>query len=876
MALAAFDANEDGVPDVAVANGGVPGISVLLGDGTASFGSRADFTFGYYPRSIVAADFNADDHVDCVLAHGTYGYPYTLGTLTIALSTGTGSFGTPVSFGGASDYSWVVAGDLDGDGALDIAATQAGSGRVAIFMGKGNGTFEAGALLATNPNPSCVAVDDVDSDGALDLVVSHFDYYNGTISVLIGNGDGTFQPKVDYAVGSAPTYTTLHDLNGDGKLDVIVSNSGVASHSVTVLLGAGDGTFGDRRDLVLAGIPQGITVGDFDQDAHPDLAVSAGNVVLMFRGLGDGTFAPGQEFPSPRGSIGSVALDADNDGRLDLLVAGHIPGALGVLLGNGDGTFGTAPRYASLAGPFSPNVVDMDGDVHLDVVVSHYGGNPGQARQGSVLRGLGDGSLGAPLEFTIGPTPGSVAAADFTGDGKPDVAAIDYQGVSLLVGTGGGTLSPPQPLLALPNASFVTAADVNRDSKVDLIMGAFPSDTARVTVLLGDGQGGFGPRLDLETPSATPDAAIADVTQDGVPDLITLNPAGSTVQIFSGYGNGGFELSGEYGVGTEAREIAVADFNGDAIPDLAVANSYSYPLSTVTVLLGQGSGLFGAGVTLPAGSGPGRIVTLDFDGNGTADLVTANADANTISVFSGLGNGQFAPRVDLGVGPVPVGLAVGDMDEDGRPDLVVTASTIWVLQNRTAEVTTAANLATMSAEAEPNLVRIRWYVRRDPGTESHVDRRTTETDWEFLGTPQAGAGPILTFEDRTVVGGSKYGYRLVVQGSRGLESIETWIEVPAGATTPSVPHLEPIHPNPISDYGALTYSLPAPGRVRLSVFDLRGRLVRTVIDRFEPANSRTVVWDGRDGRGRSVSSGAYFARLEAGGAVLVRKIVVMR
>ena len=699
---------------------------------------------GYYSRGVATGDFNGDGYPDLAVAsacnyieYDQAECPMTGGTdygqVTILLGKGDGTFQPPVVYPitGQFNTEYVATGDFNGDGILDLVTSNSCydsscDGSVTILFGNGDGTFRAPENMGTGAqNGGEVVVRDFNNDGKLDFAVVSYtgNCSDSVFTVFINQGGGNFQVvnsanngicgEVYYSMDAA-------DFNGDGIMDLAMSGQNPeGSLGVRIWLGNGDGTFNGGGFYASGGgaNPNNVTARDVNGDGIADLVVgnscasdtcAHGSVSVLLNLGNGGGFATAVEYPTGPNTLDPVVGDLNNDGLLDI-IAGNSDGTASVLLNQGGGTFSAALPYSiGLDYPDIGVVADFNQDGNIDIAFVDQCGDPscvGRAGTVSVALGAGDGTFPEFQANSGGEYAVSVAMADVSGDGKPDLLVANEcasgancpssgGSVGVLLGRGDGTFQAAVPYgSGGEDALSVAVADVNGDGKPDLLVtnacaSADCSNGGSVSVMLGNGDGTF--QAAVPYGSGGEDAlsvAVADVNGDGKPDLLVANNCasnclGGSISVLLGNGDGTFQAAVPYGSGGEyASSIAVADVNGDGKPDLLVANECaSNPCAngSVSVLLGNGDGTFRTAV--PYGSGGDAALSVavaDVNGDGKPDLLVANNCASnclggSISVLLGNGDGSFQTAVPYGSGgEVAYSVAVGDVNGDGKPDLLV-------------------------------------------------------------------------------------------------------------------------------------------------------------------------------------------------------------
>jgi hypothetical protein len=593
------------------------------------------------------------------------------GTASLQFIPGMGSHSYKAMFAGtlADRKSSSVASSLI------VTASQASTTTIAQSGNPGDYTLTA-TVTGQGPVAAGGTVSFLDTSNANSMLGS----------AALGNGVATlnWQNRQSPATGAQPGSIALGDFNGDGVLDLAVTNAG--DNTLTILLGKGDGTFTTTASSPQTGDdPSFVTVGDFNRDGKADLAVAN--------------------------------LSSNN---------------VTILLGNGDGTF-TAAASSEETGyqPQSMSVGDFNGDGILDLAVLNAGINTV-----TVLLGNGDGTFTAsPLSSQTGGQPRSLVSGDFNGDGSLDLAVMNSAAntVTILLGNGDGSFAAaPSPATGTyPYAGAV--GDFNLDGKLDLAVANESSGS--VTILLGNGDGTF--TAATASPSAAPSpvsVSVADLNGDGKPDLVVANGYDDTVTILLGNGDGTFGPASSQSAGSDPVSIAVGDLNGDGIQDLAVANTSGNNVSVLTLQLTQVATATATGIS-PAGSGT-HNVEASYPGDTsyrssvsgttplTAELVTptltvtpssssiTRTQALTVRVTVSAGSGNAAPTgsvaltsgsytsaaVILSSGSASINIPAGSLA--AGTDTLTVSYTPDSFSSSTCKSATGSNSVTVTTEAK--------------------------------------------------------------------------------------------------------------------------------------------------------------------------------
>ncbi len=690
------DLNLDGVTDIVVNNYYGNSVCVLPGRGDGMFEPAIFTGVGGNCFGSAIGDLDEDGIPDMVANHDDYW------GITVLLGNGDGSFtrGEVYEPQGVNPANMVI-GDLDGDGHLDLAVANIFSDDISLYRGPGDGTLEFQGNVAVGDFPIGILLADIDGDDVPDLLTANM--HDNTVSVLRGIGDGSFAPQVVYDAGVYPYSLALGDLNGDGLPDLAAGHD--QGDTVTLLDGNGDGTFDNPREVPAGAYPNDVALGDLDGDGVLDLATTSrsdtsgtGRGVTVLLGAGDGSFSS----PLPPATAGQAEFvrlaDLDGDGLLDAFVLNDLQRRVCVLIGRGDGTFRSATDHLAGAEPLDTALGDLDGDGWIDLAVADRA-----AGEVSILSGRGDGSFDLPAAVTAGPAPDLVRLADLDRDGDLDLLLRTgaVPGLTTLANDGDGGFGERVDHDFGFHPATVTVGDLDRDGYPDLVLA--DEGSATVAVALNDREGSFAePRV--YPGSGEPSACVlADLDVDGDPDIALDDRAGMVHILFND--GGGSYIPGTAATAPLARGLAAGNLDGDPWPDLAVGRNQS---DVINILLNNGDGTFRTAGELEAAGAMTGIQARDLDGDGFTDLLAASAGSEELTVLRGRGDGTFDEAVHIPLNDAPSGMSVGDLNGDHAPDTVLAMAgdgTVTVLLNRTP-LTALIAAGPGPGAANPPLIRL--------------------------------------------------------------------------------------------------------------------------------------------------------------------------
>lgn len=616
--IGAGDFNEDGIPDLVVSS--TTSVAIFIGVGDGSFNSSLSLTAGATPIEVKTADLNADGHVDLAVAN------QSSDDVSVFLGVGNGTFGASEQFAVGSRPQSIVIEDFNADGILDLATSNLSSSNVSLLVGNGDGSFAGQQSLPTAFRPYTVVAADFNNDGTLDIAVSCDD----EVSLLLGTGGGSFAAFTEFAAGDTLRDMKSGDFDGDGTVDLVVAS--LSTDEIVVLSGVGDGTFLPRVGFPCTDRATSLLITDFNGDGIEDAACTSAitRFLSILLGVGDGSFYTGLRATTrvANSGLNQVATaDFNGDGFIDAAVPGLANRTLSILTNQGDGNLVFTEVYGfNGLEPLGCTAGDLNEDGISDIVVTDIFND-----RIAVLLGFGDGTFDTPVIYSA-QNASSPAIRDFDEDGFADLVITTNSGVSVFFGVGDGTLPTSSTFDVPSGGTCLSPGDFNNDGHFDL---AITTGNDVVEILLGDGAGQLSDAGAFSVGEQPFELTTGDINSDGILDLAIGNVGNSngtpSISILLGVGDGTFLPETNTALETRPSDIKLADVSGDGILDVLFT---LIDLDSMTIMRGVGDGSFeNDNFAYATGQRPFNLALADFDNDDILDVVTSGFNGGQLVVL---------------------------------------------------------------------------------------------------------------------------------------------------------------------------------------------------------------------------------------------------
>ncbi len=564
-----------------------------------------------------------------------------------------------------------IAADIDNDGDLDIITVLALQNQVSVFKNNGDGTFASPVNYTDSNTPLDVVAADVDNDGDLDLLIAN----NGaqSLTAYINDGTGAFSTSHDY--GFSPVQSTSNslvaaDMNGDGYIDVVETDS--YYDSLHVMINNGSGAFTNAYTSATPAILHSVTAVDIDNDGDMDIVAvdPTDKDIRVYTNDGTGKLTIGTTGGGLYTPSAMAMYDFNNDGLMDAVTADGSDNNINVLISNNPVLFFNGSSYSAGSYPASITTADVDADNDADILV----GNEDDSTFSLLLN---NGSFGTATNYPLPTSPQGILSADVNGDGRMDVIASGNGTVSVMLNYNGGHVSSVSPVDNAINVDSTTNINIVFDINID--QSTLTSSNVRVNgSVSGSIAGSFS--YNSSTYTATfnptnnfkPGEKVTVTVTTGVKDvngIVALQSSYASMFTVGAGGGNAFGPPTNYAAGTQPQSVIAVDVNGDGYPDLVTAD---YAADSISVLLNNGNGTYASAVHYYAGNGPSSVAAGDIDNDGDIDLVVATTNDNVLSVFKNNGSGTFASRTTVSTSTGPNYVTLADINNDGYLDAVYT------------------------------------------------------------------------------------------------------------------------------------------------------------------------------------------------------------
>ena len=791
------------------------------------------------------------------------------------------------------------------------------------------GSFASKVDFATGSNPCGVAISDLDGDGKPDLVV--INYWSNTVSVLRNTSlsssitSSSFAAKVDFATGMSPSpwSVAIGDLDGDGKPDLVVVNTG--SHTVSVFRNTStsgsitSSSFAPKVDFTTGMSPNGVAISDIDGDGKPDLVVTNydDNTVSVLRNTstyGSITFAAKVDFMTGMNPIGAAIGDIDGDGKPDLVAVNYSSNTVSVLrnmTSSGSISFAANVDFPTGELPYGVAIGDIDGDGKPDLVVNAHSMTASVFWNTSSPGSITSSSFAAKVDFTTGSSPYSVAIGDIDGDGKPDLVVVSantktvsaFRNTSTSGSITSSSFAPKVDFTTGAGPVFVAIGDLDGDGKPDLVVTDWESATVSVlrnTVAIVEY---------TITSTAGPNGSI---TPSG---LGTVNHGGSASFTISP--NTNYHIEDVLVDGASVGALSTYLFSNVTALHTIAATFAPDPGTISGSVLVATSGLANVTVTLLDNQmSPISYMVTGASGRYTfSNLTPATYDVMIVEPLGYALDGN--PKETIlnpgGTNQVNFALTPVTIINDGR------GMGYWK-QQYDKYITNKGNAQETQAQLNQYIARVHQYYSPHFNAFSGL---TTFSQWQAVLSPPNNAsmlnkarqqlaalvmnftslkigqsvvvtadgrtaGDVLTYVSILVTGGDASKYELAKNLAEQVCSQQMIVAgvVPAGNVlykggagqqvnwefdVPAEFSLAQNYPNPFNPSTRISFSLPSITFVSLRVFDAMGRQVATLVSEELSAGNYSRQWNAA-----GMPSGVYFYRLQAGSFTETKKLVLLR